>query len=74
MSYITSKQSFFLCVIAPQFSQAPFRYFIARDACIPYRIIGKLNSVQTHMHVYAFCWQLILYQLYIHKAIKQREE
>ena len=25
---LTSKQSFFLCVIAPQFSHAPFRYFI----------------------------------------------
>jgi hypothetical protein len=26
-----SMQSFFLCVIAPQFSQAPFLYFTARE-------------------------------------------
>ena len=28
---ITSKQSFFLCVMAPQFSHAPFRYLVVME-------------------------------------------
>ena len=40
-SVVTSKQSFFLCVIAPQFSHAPFRYFVAREVCISHKIITK---------------------------------
>ena len=32
-AFFTSKQSFFLCVMAPQFSQAPFLYFVAAFPC-----------------------------------------
>ena len=28
---LTSKQSFFLCVMAPQFSHAPFRYLVVME-------------------------------------------
>lgn len=32
--HFTSKQSFFLCVMAPQFSQAPLRNFVETEFCL----------------------------------------
>jgi len=50
---VTSKQSFFLCVIAPQFSHAPLRYFVAREACISQKIITANHlSVHKTAHVH----------------------
>lgn len=38
-NHFTSKQSFFLCVMAPQFSQAPFRNLVVIEFYLEY-ILG----------------------------------
>lgn len=52
---LTSRQSFFLCVIAPQFSHAPLRYLIATG---PYKQKVTSSSSQWAFQQENLCYNL----------------